>query len=231
MRLYRNHSGLRLLEFRNGLNVVCRGGSQDWPAIHELFFAGGYSRSLEFIRTVDGPPMILDLGGNIGLFSLLAAMQRSDATVHAFEPGPPNCRLFEMNLMANPAVSERIHLRREAVGGTNGTANWFLDKQIPSASSLYGTSGESFPVTIRSFSEIVASLARPVTLVKIDIEGTEFDLIRETPAAVWEKISAIELEIHDDPAGQMKPSQVLDRMKSFGYSIEEESIWCYFLRR
>jgi FkbM family methyltransferase len=231
MRLNRRHTGLRALEFRDGLNVVCRAGSRDWPAIHELLFAGGYRRSLEFIRTADGPPTVLDLGGNIGLFSLLAARERPDATVHAFEPGPPNCRFFEMNILANPEVIGRIHLRREAVGGANATANWFLNEQTPSASSLYGTSGESFSVTIRAFSEIIASIGTPVTLAKIDIEGTEFDLVRGTPPAIWEKISAIELEIHDDPSGQMKRSQVLDRMKSFGYSIEEESICCYFLRR
>jgi len=152
MRLRRHHLGLRMLSFRDGLNVVCRAGSRDWDVVHELLFASGYGRAFAHIRAAKIPPTVLDLGGNIGLFSLLAAAQNDRAVIHAFEPGPPNFRLFEMNLLANPSLAERIHLHREAVGGSDATVNWFFDEANPGGSSLYGVSGKSFPVTIRAFS-------------------------------------------------------------------------------
>jgi FkbM family methyltransferase len=231
MRLRRQRRGLRLLNFREGLSVVCRGGSRDWDVIHELLFAGSYAHAMGRIKTARHSPTVIDLGGNIGLFSLLTATQRHDITVHAFEPGPPNYRLFEMNLLANPVLAERIHLHREAVGGASATVNWFFDENNPGGSSLYGTSGKSFPVTIRAFTDVVASIGGEIDLAKIDIEGAEFDLIRNTPPLLWEKISAISLELHDDPAGQMTQPQFLERMNSFGYSIEEESVCTYFLER
>ena len=231
MRLRRHHTGLRMLSFRDGLNVVCRAGSRDWDVVHELMFAGSYGRALAHIRAAQGAATVLDLGGNIGLFSLLAAAQRDDAVIHSFEPGPPNFRLFEMNRLANPPLSGRIHLHREAVGGESAMVNWFFDEGNPGGSSLYGTSGTSFPVTIRAFSSVVASLGTNVTLAKIDIEGAEFDLVRGTPAAAWEKISAIALELHDDPSGQMTQAQFLERFRALGYAIEEESVCSYFLHR
>lgn len=230
MRLRRGHPGLRLLTFRDGLNVLCRAGSRDWDVVHELLFAGSYGRALEHVAKSGPAPTVLDLGGNLGLFSLLAARGPS-ATVHSFEPGPPNYRLFEMNLLANPALAGRIHLHREAVGGANATVNWFFDEANPGGSSLYGTSGKSFPVTIRAFRDVLADIGRRIDLAKIDIEGAEYDLVRQATAADWEKVSAISLELHHDPAGQMTQEEFLERMKSFGFVIEEENVCTYFLHR
>ncbi len=232
MRLRRKQTGLRLLSFRDGLSVLCRAGSRDWPVIHELLFAGGYDHALKFLREAREPATVLDLGGNIGLFSLLAAAQRSDVTVHAFEPGPPNYRLFEMNRLANPDSSDRIHLHREAVAGKSATMNWFFDELNPGGSSLYGKGGgQSFSVRIRAFSEVVATISSPITLAKIDIEGAEFDLVRDTDPRVWQNVSSIALELHDDPSRKMTQAQFLDYFKAQGYSIEEESVCSYFLRR
>ena len=231
MRIFRDRPGLRLLAFRDGRNVVCRSGSRDWDVVHELLFAGGYARAFEFLRETKGPATVLDLGGNIGLFSLLAAAQRPDITVHAFEPGPPNYRLFEMNRLANPQVTDRIHLNREAVGGESATVNWFFDEANPGGSSLYGTSGKPFPVTIRAFSEVMAAMSHPIALAKIDIEGAEFDLLRGTSPAVWQRVAAVALELHDDPSRQMTQAQFLDYFKAQGYSIEDESVCSYFLHR
>ncbi len=231
MRLRRGRPGLRLLSFRDGLNIVCRAGSRDWDVIHELLFAGSYGFAMERIKHLPHPPTVIDLGGNIGLFSLLTATQREDVTVHAFEPGPPNYRMFDMNLLANPPLAKRIRLHREAVGGTSATVNWFFDEKNPGGSSLYETSGTSFPVTIRAFREVVDAIGRLIDLAKIDIEGAEYDLIRQTPASVWERISTISLELHDDPAGEMTQAQFLDRMRAFGYAIREESVCTYFLER
>src|SRR5688572_12666158 len=108
MRLRRHRRGLRLLNFRDGLNVVCRGGSRDWETIYELLFARSCERALDYLRERSGRQIVIDLGSNIGLFSLQAAMQSPEVFVHAYEPAPPNCRLFEMNRLLNFPLSERI---------------------------------------------------------------------------------------------------------------------------
>jgi FkbM family methyltransferase len=231
LRLRRQHPGLTLLRFRDGMNVVCRGATGDWDVIHELLFADSYRHAFDYLKSGNGQRVVLDLGGNIGLFSLLAASQSPDVTVHAFEPGPPNYRLFEMNRLANPALSERIFLHREAVSGETRQAKWFFDDHNPGGSSLFGQTGTGLEVNIRAFAEVVASITEPITLAKIDIEGAEFELLDRTDAATWARIPAVSLEVHDDPTGRLNKAQFLDRMRSLGYEVFEEKVCSYFLTR
>lgn len=229
MRFQRHKPGLQLLRFRDGLNVVCRGATRDWDVVHELLFAGSYARAMSHLQAQTGSPVVIDLGGNIGLFSMLAARMHPQAEVFAFEPGPPNFRLFEMNRLANPDLTERIHLSTEAVAGTARSVEWFFDEQNPGGSGLFATAGRKFTVQMRPFAEVIPPGA--VALAKIDIEGAEFELLENTPAEIWARISAVSLELHEDPRGKMSQGEFLERMKSFGFRIEEESVCTFFLHR
>jgi FkbM family methyltransferase len=231
LRLFRNRRGLRLLSFRDGLNVVCRGATRDWDVIHELFFAGSYGRAMQFLRAQSGSPVVLDLGGNIGLFSLLAAQTKDGAKVISFEPGPPNQTLFEINRLTNSTLSNRIELRRAAVGGTARTTKWFFDEDNPGGSGLYSVEGRRYPVEVLTFTDVVRSLGNQVALAKIDIEGAEYEILTQTPMETWRSIQAVSLELHSDPEGKTTQEQFLDRMKSYGFKIEQESVCTFFLSR
>ncbi len=211
--------------------MVCRGGTRDWDVVHELMFAGSYGRALNFLKNLPGQPLVVDLGGNIGLFSLLAAATHSDAEIHSYEPGPPNFSLFEMNMLANPALASRIHLHKEAVSGHTRATEWFFDDSNPGGSSLFGRNGAKFPVQMRAFAEVVGALPAPLDLAKIDIEGAEFELLADTPPEIWQRVRAISLELHDDPRGKTSRENFIQRLVDCGYRIEEESVCSYFLHR
>ncbi|MEO6034881.1 MAG: FkbM family methyltransferase [Verrucomicrobiota bacterium] len=231
LRLRRTRKGLRLLSFRDGLNVICRGDSRDWDVVHELLFAGGYGRAFSYLKNLKGNPVVLDLGGNIGLFSLAAALAHKNAQIYAYEPGPPNYRMFEMNCLLNAEIGERIHLRKEAVAGETRTMQWHFDALNPGGSGLFAGNGNSFPVQVRSFAEVIHSLPGSVGLAKIDIEGAEFELLEKTSPEIWGRVSAVSLELHDDPEGRVKQKDFLDRMVGFGFRMEEESVCSYFFHR
>lgn len=231
MRLSRRRPGLRLLNFRNGLNVLCRGATRDWDVVHELFFAGSYRRAMDYLRELAGSPLVLDLGGNIGLFGLLSASSHPRCEVISFEPGPPNYRLFEMNRLANPALAERIELRKQAVGGKARATEWFFDEQNPGGSGLFTREGKRYPVQIAAFSEVVEKLSREVALAKIDIEGAEYEILAATPAESWQRMRAISIEVHDDPEKKVSRDDFLGRFRNLGFKIEPETVCSYFLHR
>lgn len=232
MRWHRHKEGLRMIRFRDDLNVICRAGTRDWDVVHELLFVGSYGRALAYLGSLKSSPTVLDLGGNIGLFSLLATSAHPQARVTTYEPGPPNHRLFEMNLLANPRLSARVCLCKQAVAGYSGSAEWTFDDANPGGSGLYAVNGGAkFTVAIRSFAEVIESMPRPVDLVKIDIEGAEFDLLERTPAHIWASVRAIALELHDDPKGRMPRETFLERMCNLGFKIEEERMISLFLHR
>lgn len=231
LRIRRQQKGLKLLSFREGLNVVCRGDSRDWDVVHELLFAGGYGRAFSYLRNLKGSPLVLDLGGNIGLFSLSAALVHPEAQIHAYEPGPPNYRMFEINCLLNHPISSRITLHKEAVAGGTRMMQWHFDEKNPGGSSLFSSQGNSFQVQVRSFEEVVNSLPDTIALAKIDVEGAEFEILENTPPHIWERISAISLELHEDSNGRIGQNEFLKRMAGFGFRVEEETVCSFFLSR
>jgi len=232
LRLFRKSPGLRLLRFRDGLNVMVRGATRDWDVLHELIFAGSYGRAMDWIARAKGrESTVIDLGGNVGLFSLLASRQNPQGRIIAFEPGPPNIRLFRINMLLNNQVTGRVEVREQAVGGVSGTANWTFDELNPGGSSLYGTTGTAIPVQIAGFAEVMAQIPGEIELVKIDIEGAEYELLAHTPASTWRRVKAISLELHSDPAGKKTQEQFIGEMEALGYVVEEESVCSYFIYR
>jgi len=193
-----------LLRLRNGVSLICRGGTRDWDIVQEVFFVGAYTLAMDFLRRQPGDPTVLDLGGNIGLFSLLAASTNPRCRIHAFEPGPPNHDLFESNRLLNPHAAGRITLTREAAGGESRETEWFFDAANPGGSSLFAATGEKFPVKIRAFREILAEIPGEIALVKFDIEGSEYELLESAPADFWHRVGAVVIELHDDPRSRSK---------------------------
>ena len=71
-------------------------------------------RSAAPVPSLERPePVFLDVGANIGWYSLLVAAMTSHSVV-AFEPMPYNAELFEASIEANVGASERIHVVRAA---------------------------------------------------------------------------------------------------------------------
>jgi FkbM family methyltransferase len=136
-----------------------------------------------------------------------------------------------MNCLANPQLEGQIRLHRYAVGSRTTAAKWFFDENNPGGSSLFGEDGNGIDVKIRSFADIINDVAGEISLLKIDIEGAEYDILRETPPAVWRQIPAVSLELHHDPRREMSNEQFLDQVKTFGYHIEPEGVCSFFLKR
>ena len=100
MRLQPGWTGMRLLQFRNGLRVICRSGTKDWDVVSELALQDGYALALDYLCRQQGRPLVLDLGGNIGVFSLIAASRHKEAVIHTYEPA---CSTHCLTTRLNPA--------------------------------------------------------------------------------------------------------------------------------
>jgi FkbM family methyltransferase len=234
MRSLPGWQGLRLLHFRDGLNVICRGGTQDWDVVSELAVNDGYELAFEHLKRQKGNPVVLDFGANIGVFSLLAAQRSPGAQIHAYEPAPANLRMLELHRLANEPLAARIQLHPEAVGGQTRMADFFYDAHNPQASRLESAGPAGFKVQIRALAEIMDTLAQPVALVKMDIECAEYEVIQQTPEPVWSQIAGISVELHHNPNGSYQAQDFLRRVGELGFAnIRQEKVGgaCYFLGR
>jgi FkbM family methyltransferase len=230
IKIWPRKGALRFLNFRDGLNLMIREGTGDEAVMHELLFAGGYRRALSYVSQLSDCA-VLDLGANIGLFSLLAARLNPKAQVYAYEPGPENIDLMQINLLVNPGLKQRIHILRKGVSGLERKAQWSFDADNPGASGLFHHGSRSVEVELVSLGQALQGIGMRNAFVKMDIEGSEYDVIRDTPESVWKQVCGLAFELHDHPENMVSRGDFLARIEALGFRLEKEEIISYFACR
>jgi FkbM family methyltransferase len=183
----RNLVRYRLSE--SGLVAYLRHGTPDVVTLDELF----YSREYEFPPEVEGalaalsrPPAVVDLGANIGLFGLLVRGRFARAELIAVEPDPDNAWVLRMCVGANDRDG-RWQVIEAAASNRDGERR-FQAGHFALSRLSDGDDGE--PVrAIDVFPHL-----KQADLVKIDIEGGEWDLLSD--ARLSEVSAALVVEYH-----------------------------------
>lgn len=171
-----------------------------------------------------------DVGANVGLYACLAA-DVVDAPVVAFEPHPENADRLARNVALNDAD---VSLYRCALAAEEGTAELelALDEVGSAGHSLVGTPGKSgygaVEVRKRRGDELVAAEGLPdPTVLKIDVEGTERDVLEGLSETLSRPACRlVYCEVHPDHlrmAGESVEG-VRNRLEAFGFSVEDRSI-------
>ena len=154
------------------------------------------------LRRWKGPYVFLDVGANVGLYSLIAAQSGRASRVVGFEPDPSSAELFRRNVAANRLDVEVV---QAAVSSTPGSATLFVPIGHSGRSSLSQVEAEAVPMIVpvlagEDLAEVLwrGSVARDV-LIKIDVEGHEHQVLQTLSAwngfrdvrAVWIEFSAM----------------------------------------
>lgn len=133
-------------------------------------------REIELLCSVVRPgDHVLDIGANIGIFSLyLSRAVGSGGRVIAVEPDPDNLALLRANLEANQC--RNVTVVPCALGAESGSAELFqVDRNRGNLSfaDIAGT-GKSVRVPVRRADEILGELGvHQSTAAKVDVEGAE----------------------------------------------------------
>ena len=141
---------------------------------------GGVSYPFELLRLLEDNALVVDLGANIGSFSLACKTLRPDIRLLAVEPDPNNF----IALMANLSSLE-AELHQIALTDHDGETQLFLGAQDTVANSVFSGEmvSEQGSVIVqsrdtKSFLEEIAGLNGKIGLLKSDTEGGEWHLLR-----------------------------------------------------
>jgi FkbM family methyltransferase len=138
--------------------------------------------------TFDRPPVILDLGANIGSFIIWAKFKWPNAKITAYEPSPRNLELLYKNVACYPDV-----LFEEAgVLDHEGFEYLHNGKHNTGESSFFdiGTQGDG-KLSVRVISGVQLP---PADILKLDVEGAEKQIL-ETYEHI-ESVTAVMIEWH-----------------------------------
>jgi len=180
-------------------------GHGDDPLLDELYYRRDWesAETRLFAALVAKAEVVLDLGANTGIYSLLSTHLSRSVRVIAVEPSPANAERLRTNLRLN--AERRVTTVEAAVGAGEGT----VELTVPADGSLcdvastvdvfsrahYGIAYTRLPVALTTVDRLVADhgLER-VDLIKLDVEyfelavlrGAEQTLTRFEPAVIAE---------------------------------------------
>lgn len=124
------------------------------------------------------PFLFLDVGANIGLASAYFLSRNADNVVHCFEPDLANLAYLRENLAA---FGGRATISDHAVHVSSGATVLYRSPD-GKHSSLHHTERALLPqqTVTRTFADILAEIALLglPTIIKLDVEGTEGDLVQ-----------------------------------------------------
>jgi FkbM family methyltransferase len=216
--------GLSLHEPSDELLVMQKNSTETDFLYKEVFIDRAYSR--HDIAVPDGA-CVVDVGANIGMFSLFAAFQAKRVRIVAIEPSEELCRA----LKANAAIHDiNMTMHRCAVGAAPGFAEFTYYPNNTAMSGLFADSAEDKRtlsaylktaepeqnerilaklvddrlaatreiVRVRTLTDIIDQHSiERIDLLKIDVEKAESDVLAGMSDEVWNRVAQIAIEAHD----------------------------------
>jgi FkbM family methyltransferase len=213
------HGGTLLVDLRtaDGLTITMRRNYGDAMTLAEIFLGNSYVRDL----TLPPNPVVIDVGGFIGDFSLYAVKRLNARRVIVCEPSPRNWALLLKNI-ANNGYEDRIEPVNKAVtDGGNAMMNIDAPDEYQCMVSAYYRSEQPLSVVPGiSLLELLRDHGvESVDLLKIDCEGGEFAILESTPAGVLSCIRNIVFEYHQIDGVWAKLESVKQRLRREGYAL------------
>jgi FkbM family methyltransferase len=182
----------------------------------------GYILSEMFVKNEYGNwfprtemPRIIDLGGDPGTFSALYWKHKAPkANITAVEANPVTASVMQDGLKRRGIEGIKV-VNAAVTGESNGIATlhlhkprkgWHTQDYVSQSSTTQAENGHAIQVPTIAASDLIGDQEK-IDLLKIDIEGSEGDAIKDlSQSGKLKQIEMIIMEFHHDPIGNSQNS-------------------------
>jgi FkbM family methyltransferase len=165
-----------------------------------------------FVRLVEPGDTIVDVGANVGYYTLIGAkLVGEKGRVFAFEPDPVSFALLERNVRLNGLTN--VVLERKAVSSEAGSIRLYLAAGNKGDHRIYQPSQEErayVEVEAVTFDGYFADDSRGIDFTKIDTQGAEVVILR-----------GMENTLRENPELQMAVEYWPWGLSDFGFQDEQ----------
>ncbi|WP_176767883.1 FkbM family methyltransferase [Nitrosospira sp. Nsp18] len=174
--------------------------------------------------------IFIDIGANIGTFTLVAARRALLGQVHAFEPSAHHFARLARNIELNHFGN--VFLNQKGIYDQPGEATLFLPSQAgemnnSGAASLYTCRTEeaeqvSEGVSLIRLDDYIRDRSvECVDIIKIDIEGAEIKALEGARETImrFRPLVFMELDLDNLARAGQSPDEVLELWKSLNYEV------------
>lgn len=184
----------------------------DWMSVYELGIRKIYRLDPEF-----APELIVDGGGNTGIFTLTAASTYPAAKIVICEPVPHNLAQIQKHL-------ERNRIRAQVLPVCIGGAPRNIRFYVREANQGSFDAGKPYESTIEVEVVTLASLVRATDaqriLIKLDIEGMELEALASYVPEEKRAVCVIG-ELHDHKANAAELERIF---RSHGWTVNFDDV-------
>jgi len=208
--LHRVSYGENSITFQSGyrINRFLKGFDNAGKALWDRY-------RIEELTLGEIPSAILDVGANIGEFSLYANKKFGNSVkILAIEPDPIASACLKNNLNSTEIVIQEV-----GVSNNSGSQEFFL-KTSSADSSLHNPMGDSLKIRVelKRIDQLISenSLAGPI-LIKMDTEGHEPEALLGASGAI-DDVKWIAVDTGPERSGKRTTEQVMKVLSDFGFN-------------
>ncbi len=190
-----------------------RSSASDFFVLREVLVEETYRDVLPFLP--QRGLRVVDIGANLGSFTIWLNHAAKVKEAFCFEPEPDSNRLLRFNLANNGCGFAQV--LAQAVGGQSRKARILLKKGGPGGTNIYSPAGGDRPegntIEVVAFADWLKQTTGSFDLLKMDCEGSEWEILRGTDPSDFGRFGAVIAEVHGDPQG-------LTPVEGFGALVE-----------
>ena len=217
---------MRLHPRRNG----CEKGVLFTPQMFEVPEKAELFAEIDKAKAESRDFMFVDIGANVGMFSLLVASYAgARADILAFEPEPQNLTRLRFNAAANPDL--RIPILPIALGAAPGKVTLEVGESDRGGTRVIaGQTAGGVTVECRPLADVLPehNVTR-IDALKIDVEGSEDEILtaffKQADQALWPHLIVIE------DASDVWLNDLFGFLRARGYAVSSRSKLNVMLRR
>lgn len=202
--------------------------AEEWRLVAYHVFRGllepGVTR--RFCEVVQPGMVVVDVGANIGLYTLYGARLAGDTgRVHSFEPTPRMFDILHDNIQINGLLeSGRVALHRQAVTDRRGKARFAVYAENNGHNTLFPDNRDASFIEVETTTLDDALADEPrIDVVKIDAEGAEPG-IWAGMTSILERNQALRVFMEFAPPHLRRagcdPAALLDQIEAAGFTVE-----------
>jgi amino acid adenylation domain-containing protein/FkbM family methyltransferase len=237
-----------LCQLPGGLRVACVNRNEAEVVYREIFTEGSYLR--HGVELADGA-CVVDVGANIGLFTLYVKQRFPASRVLAFEPIPAIFEKLRANVLLHGL--EEVELFDCALAEREGSAPFTFYPGWSAMSGRYADAQEEQSVTrtilahdrlgagdvedlmagrfageivecpLKTLSQVLReSQVEWIDLLKIDAEKSEHDVLAGIADEDWSRIGQVVIEVHDLD-GRLAAVRSLLAGKGYAVAVEQDA--------
>lgn len=209
------------------LNVMLRKNTGDLLVYGNVCLANSYEFAInKFLKTPEAIHCIVDAGANIGITSSIFASLFPSCPIFSIEPDGGNYEMLKKNTQTYSNV------RCLNLGLWNKQSKLKIERGSEEFGFRLTETSEEGDIDVISLQDLMeCNKIERISILKIDVEGSEFQIFDESSELWIEKTDYILIEIHDAII-KGAHERVMNRLSAHGFQLEksprkEESVYLF----